>query len=69
MICFYFGDKSNLLLTETYDIKICDFNVSKLTKDTVHTKAFEGTKPYMSPELWDCLLDDLKKYSFKTDMW
>ena len=59
---------SNILITDRYNLKICDFNTSKIIeapkfKDTrMHTQI--GTPFYMSPE---CV--DNRKYNFKTDIW
>jgi len=59
---------SNMLITDRYNIKICDFNTCKILnapnfkKSSIHTQI--GTPFYMSPE---CV--DNRKYSFKTDIW
>lgn len=59
---------SNILITNNYNLKVCDFNTSKILTDTnfvksnMHTQI--GTPFYMSPE---CI--DNSKYNFKTDIW
>ena len=59
---------SNVLITDRYNVKICDFNTSKIIEapkfqDTrQHTQI--GTPFYMSPE---CV--DNRCYNFKTDIW
>jgi len=59
---------SNILITDRYNLKICDFNTSKILKipefkeKNLHTQI--GTPFYMSPE---CV--DNRKYNFKTDIW
>ena len=59
---------SNILVTDKYNLKICDFNTSKILEapkfqdKRLHTQI--GTPFYMSPE---CV--DNRKYNFKTDIW
>jgi serine/threonine protein kinase len=59
---------SNILITDKYNLKICDFNTSKILEipdfkeKSLHTQI--GTPFYMSPE---CV--DNRKYNFKTDIW
>ena len=59
---------SNILITDRYNLKLCDFNTSKILENNsfnekkLHTQI--GTPFYMSPE---CV--DSRKYNFKTDIW
>ena len=65
----YLYFKRNVLLTENEVAKICDFGISKEMIGTIHAQTFAGTKPYMSPELWECCSTDSGEYSFNTDVW
>ena len=55
----------NILLSESNEVKICDFGFSKVIKDpTVANKTCVGSPIYMAPQILD-----KKDYSAKCDIW
>jgi len=66
---FYSLNKRNILLTKDNVVKIGDLGISKLNEKTLNANTFAGTKCYMSPEQYKCILDENQTYSYNTDIW
>ena len=61
---------SNILITDSAEIKISDFSVS--TQNPVleyRVNTFIGTPYWMSPEIIACETDKKQSYDYKTDIW
>lgn len=54
----------NIMITEKFKIKLCDFGTSKFIKDDTLTKTYCGTPCYMSPESFV-----EKGISYERDYW
>ncbi|XP_035225098.1 serine/threonine-protein kinase 32B-like isoform X2 [Stegodyphus dumicola] len=59
----------NLLLDEHGHIRLIDFNIAIELKDGELATSMCGTKPYVAPEVYRCLLDLGPGYSFPADWW
>jgi serine/threonine protein kinase len=57
---------SNILITQNFEIKICDFCLSKLieTVQRSDSSSFGGTLPYMAPEYFENIT-----ITNKVDVW
>ena len=58
----------NILLTDDDVVKLGDIEIRTLTKPLVDSDLYDGSRPYMSPELYESL-ESYGKYSFNTDIW
>ncbi|GAU92421.1 hypothetical protein RvY_04504 [Ramazzottius varieornatus] len=61
----------NILLDEEGFVHITDLNIAAVMGPDVgqHATAISGTKPYMAPEVYDCVMDDFPGYTFPVDWW
>ncbi|XP_055354244.1 serine/threonine-protein kinase 32B-like isoform X2 [Paramacrobiotus metropolitanus] len=60
----------NVLLDEEGHVHITDFNIAAVMgPDVRYAAAISGTKPYMAPEVYDCIMDDFPGYSYPVDWW
>nr|KAG5687523.1 hypothetical protein BaRGS_034579 [Batillaria attramentaria] len=59
----------NILLDEQGHCHVTDFNIAtQLQKEELAT-SMSGTKPYMAPEVFGCLLNERRGYSYPVDWW
>ncbi|OQV25936.1 Serine/threonine-protein kinase 32B [Hypsibius exemplaris] len=60
----------NILLDEEGYVHITDFNIAAVMgPDALHATAISGTKPYMAPEVYDCIVEEFIGYTFPVDWW
>lgn len=60
----------NILLDEEGHVHITDFNVAvQLSQDNDVVTSLAGTKPYMAPEIFACVLSECSGYSYAVDWW
>jgi serine/threonine protein kinase len=59
-----------MVLGEGNVLKLVDLGVAKVLRGTIG-KTYQGTPPYMSPEMDKCLYSEseVEMYSFDTDVW
>lgn len=59
----------NILLDEEGHAHITDFNIAVVLKDGQLASSMSGTKPYIAPEIFACVVDACVGYSFPVDWW
>ncbi|XP_014241951.1 serine/threonine-protein kinase 32B [Cimex lectularius] len=59
----------NILLDEEGHAHITDFNIATTLKDGQLATSMSGTKPYIAPEVFGCVLDEVAGYTFAVDWW
>ncbi|XP_067011228.2 serine/threonine-protein kinase 32B [Anabrus simplex] len=59
----------NILLDEEGHAHITDFNIATVLEAGQLATSMSGTKPYMAPEIFDCVADECVGYSYPVDWW
>ncbi|XP_054258397.1 serine/threonine-protein kinase 32B [Macrosteles quadrilineatus] len=59
----------NILLDEEGHAHITDFNIATILTDGQLATSMSGTKPYIAPEIFACVVDACVGYSFPVDWW
>ncbi|XP_046668817.1 serine/threonine-protein kinase 32B [Homalodisca vitripennis] len=59
----------NILLDEEGHAHITDFNIATFLRDGQLATSMSGTKPYIAPEIFSCVVDVCVGYSFPVDWW
>ncbi|KAK8741587.1 hypothetical protein OTU49_002284 [Cherax quadricarinatus] len=59
----------NLLLDEEGHVHLTDFNIATVLRPGQLATSMSGTKPYMAPEVFECVADTCEGYSYQVDWW